>query len=56
MYEEYDSVRFTLFFPPVLAFLGALADCLLGVLAILDDDYDIDRIVSFTAADDSSLV
>jgi histone H2A len=40
----------------VLAFLGALADCLLGVLAILDDDCDIDRIVSICEADHSSLI
>jgi hypothetical protein len=32
MYEEYDSMRFLVLFLPV-AFLGALADFLEGVLA-----------------------
>ena len=37
MYEEYDSTRFLDLFLPVAAFLGALALCFDGVLAIVDN-------------------
>jgi hypothetical protein len=44
MYEEYVSVRFFFLVPPVAAFLGALADCLDGVLAMVlfvDNDREL---------------
>ena len=40
MYEEYDSVRFFPFLP-VEAFLGALADCLDGVLAMIENKFKL---------------